>query len=201
VSSAPQHGGAAIPGYDYGTAKSAKSPVSLEELRQLEQTVGWSEADAAILQKYRAAFVEHAEEMVDSWRTVIGAQPPLAKWFFGPDGKADDGYKAAVKKRFVHWVVDVATRPHDQEWLNYQEEIGLRHTPSKKNVTDGAYTPPVVPLRYVVGFVPVVLPIRKFFEGAVKDAGELHALEQAWVKAVMLHVTLWARPFTRERLW
>jgi hypothetical protein len=201
VSAGAGGGTAAIPGYDYGTAKSAKSPVTMEELRELEETVGWGEADAAVMQKYRAAFVTHAEAMVDSWREVIGKQPHLAKWFFGPDGKADDAYKAAVKKRFVQWVVDVATRPHDQAWLDYQEEIGLRHTPAKKNVTDGRETPPVVPLRYVMGFVPVVLPIREFFEGTVKDMTELKALEWAWFKAVVLHVTLWARPFTREGLW
>jgi hypothetical protein len=192
---------AAIPGYDFGTATSAKSPVTMEELRELERTVSWGGADAAVMQKYRAAFEEHAEAMVDSWRKVIGEQPHLAKWFFGPDGKADDAYKAAVKKRFVQWVVDVATRPHDQAWLDYQEEIGLRHTPAKKNATDGAHTPPVVPLRYVLGFMPVVFPVRQFFEGTVKDQKELMALEWAWLKAVLLHVTLWSRPFTREGLW
>jgi len=37
-----------------------------------------------------------------------------------------------LKRRFVQWVVDVAIRPHDRAWLDYQEEIGLRHTPEKK---------------------------------------------------------------------
>jgi hypothetical protein len=70
--------------------------------------------------------------MVDSWRAAIGAQRHLARWFSGPDGKPDDEYKATVKKRFVQWVVDACLRPHDQMWLNYHEEIGLRHTPEKK---------------------------------------------------------------------
>jgi hypothetical protein len=30
---------------------------------------------------------------------------------------------------------DCSNRPHDRAWLNYQKEIGLRHTP------------PIVPLR------------------------------------------------------
>lgn len=34
-----------IHGYDYGTARAAHSPVTLDELRRLEQTVGWTTAD------------------------------------------------------------------------------------------------------------------------------------------------------------
>ena len=133
-----------IPGYDYARPQSAHSPLSMEELRQLEATVGWSEDDARILQRSGSIFKEKAEQMVDSWRSVIGAQPHLAKWFFGPDEKPDGEYKAKVKKRFVQRVVDACFRPHDQAWLDYQEEIGLRHTPAKKNQTDGTQTPPVV---------------------------------------------------------
>jgi len=101
----------------------------------------------------------------------------------------------------VQWVVDVATRPHDRAWLDYQEEIGLRHTPEKKNKTDGRQTPALVPLRYLLGFVPVVLPVRQFFKSAIADGRELEALESAWGKAVQLHVTLWCRAYTREGLW
>jgi Protoglobin. len=201
MNSSPGAKGAAIAGYDFGSPRSAKSPVSLEELRHLEQAVGWTEDDARVLKKYAAHFEAQAEKMVGSWRAVIGAQPELARWFFGPDGKPDDTYKAAVKHRFVQWVVDVATRPHDQAWLDYQEEIGLRHTPEKKNKTDGRQTPTLVPLRYLLGFVPVVLPVRRCFERVITDGGEIEALESAWGKSVQLHVTLWSRAYSREGLW
>ena len=190
-----------IPGYDYGTAASARSPLSMEELSQLEQTLGWTNEDARLLGKHADLFRSQAEPMVDAWRAVIGAQPHLWKVFAGPDGKPDDAYKASVKRRFVQWVIDVATRPHDEAWLNYQEEIGLRHTPEKKNKTDGHRTPPVVPLRYLVAFLPVVTDVRRFLQPAISDASELAAVERAWVKAVHLHVTLWSRPYTREGLW
>jgi hypothetical protein len=201
MTSVPASGQPNIPGYDFGSPQSAKSPLSIEELRHLEQTVGWTDNDAELLKKHAAHFEAQAEKMVDAWRAVIGAQPQLAQWFFGPDGKPDDQYKAAVKRRFVQWVVDVATRPRDRAWLDYQEEIGLRHTPEMKNKTDGRQTPAVVPLRYLLGFVPVVLPVRRFFENGFTDGSELDALERAWGKAVYLHVTLWTRAYTREGLW
>lgn len=190
-----------IPGYDFGTPRSAQSPLSDEDLRNLEQTIGWSNADRDILLKHSSLFEQQAETMVDAWRSVIAAQPHLSHWFVAPDGKPDDDYKARVKRRFVQWVIDVAMRPHDRAWLNYQEEIGLRHTPAKKNTTDGRQTPPLVPLRYLLGFIPVVLPIGKFFSASIRDESELSRLEAAWTRAVLLHITLWSRPYTREGLW
>ncbi len=190
-----------IPGYDFGTRKSAESPLTDEDLRNLEQTVGWTNEDRDILLKHAALFQHQAETMVDSWRSVIAAQPHLSHWFVGADGTPNDDYKARVKRRFVQWVIDVALRPHDRAWLNYQEEIGLRHTPAKKNLTDSKQTPPLVPLRYLLGFIPVVLPIRKFFSVSISNNEELARLETAWTRAVLLHITLWSRPYTTEGLW
>jgi len=190
-----------IPGYNFGAPEVAQSPLSSEDLLHLEQTLGWTLADEQLLRKHAVLFEAQAEHMVDSWRAVIGAQPHLAHWFVGPDGQPDDEYKVRVRRRFVRWVVDVATRPHDRAWLNYQEEIGLRHTPAKKNKTDSRHTPPVVPLRYLWAFVPVVTEVRSFFESAISDSAELTALERAWTKAVHLHVVLWTRAYTSEGLW
>lgn len=92
-------------------------------------------------------------------------------------------------------------RPHDRAWLNYQHEIGLRHTPAKKNKTDGSETPPVVPFRYLLAFVPVVLPIRQFFSADISDEDDLNRLQDAWAKAMLLHITLWSRAYTKDDLW
>jgi Protoglobin len=190
-----------IPGYEFGSLQSAKSRLSMEELRQLEQTLGWTGEDERLLRKHIEFSRSQAESMVDAWRAVIGAQPHLAQWFVGPDGNPDNEYKARVKGRFVQWVVDVAARTHDQAWLDYQEEIGLRHTPQKKNKTDESHTPANVPLRYLIAFVPVVTDIRRFLAAVIEGAAELAAVESAWTKAVHLHVTLWSRPYAKEGLW
>jgi hypothetical protein len=197
-----EHNSNQIPGYDYGSADVARSPLSVEELRELEQTVGWSEVDAEVLQRHVGIFEQHAEEMVEVWREAIGSQPHLVKWFFGPDGKRDAEYAAKVKPRFVQWVLDVALRLHDRAWLDYQEEIGLRHTPDKKNKTDGRQTPPLVPLRFLLAFVPVVtMGARPFFVRHAITGQELRELEDAWSKAVQLYVVLWARPYAKEGMW
>jgi len=175
VTSEPQ-----IPGYEFGSAESALSPLSAQDLLRLEQTLGWTAADEQLLREHAELFEAQAEQMVNSWRAVIGAQSHLSQWFAGPDGKADEEYKARVKRRFVQWVIDVVTRLHDQTWLNSQEEIGLRHTPEKKNKTYGRHTLPLVPLRYLLVFVPVVTDVHRFLRTRITDPGELAAVERAW---------------------
>lgn len=187
-------------GYAYGRVE--RSPVSLDELRKLMDTAGLDDAAVRALREAGEILAPHAEAMVDSWRSVIGGQEHLAKWFHGPDGKPDDTYKAAVKPRFVRWVADLCTRPFDQAWLDYQHEIGLRHTPAKKNQTDGAATPPVVPLRYLIAFAARVTDTaRDQLKQAGVDGPRLERMHSAWTKAVILSVTLWSKPYTREDLW
>ena len=140
--------------------------------------------------------------MVDGWRSKIGAQTDLAKWFFGPEGKPDDAYKAKVKPRFVRWVIDLCERPFDQDWLDYQNEIGLRHTPARKNVTDHAATPSVVPLRYLIAFAAeVIVSARDVLARASVPPDEVDRLHAAWTKAVLLSVALWSRAYSQKDLW
>jgi hypothetical protein len=80
--------------------------------------------------------------------------------------------------------------------------IRKRSDCEKKNQTDGAHTPPLVPLRYVLAFVTTVTTeSRRFFVEAGISGEELQKLEDAWAKTVHLHVTLWARPYLKEGLW
>ena len=191
-----------IHGYDYGTTRAAHSPITLDELRMLEQTVGWTKEDADAIAMAGEVLAGQEEGMVDSWRSIIGEHEHLAKWFFGPDGKPDEAYKAAVKKRFVRWVSDLCRRERDQAWLDYQEEIGLRHTPAKKNRTDEAQTPNVVPLRYLLVFAgPVIMGARAFLAKKRHPQAEVERMHQAWTKSFLLTLTLWSRPYARDGLW
>jgi hypothetical protein len=191
-----------IHGYDYGTVHAARSPVTLDELRELEATVGWTSDDDQAIAMAGEVLAGQEEAMVDSWRAIIGDHPFLTKWFFGPDGKPNEAYKAAVKKRFVQWVADLCRRERNQAWLDYQEEIGLRHTPAKKNKTEGAHSPDVVPLRYLWAFAgPVISGAREFLRDKGHSAAEVERMHQAWTKSVLLTLALWARPYVRDGLW
>jgi hypothetical protein len=191
-----------IPGYTFGSGSVPHSPVSLDDLRALEADSGFDDEARAWLQRASAILRPRAERLVDKWRSVIAAQPDMAHVFFGPDGQPDEAYKAAVKKRFVQWVIDSCERPHDTAWLDYQEEIGKRHTPDKKNQTDNTQTPPVVPLRYLIAFSAVVCTtLRPFLEEGGCNTSEIQSIQDAWTKSMLLHLALWSRPYVAGCLW
>jgi hypothetical protein len=41
----------------------------------------------------------------------------------------------------------------------------------------------------------------QFFAESIDDGNELKKLQDAWAKAVLLHVTLWSRAYVQEELW
>lgn len=187
-----------IPGYEYGAVP--HSAVTLEELRQLEESAGWTVQDAECLRQAGEALSEQAERMVDEWRAAIGRQPHLLASFLGPDGRPDDAYRAAIKRRFVQWVSDICLKPRDRKWLDYQEAVGLRHTPAGKNRTDGGDTPSVVPLRYLIAFSTVVTAsLRPYL--TEMDEQQLQKVQVAWNRAVTISIALWARPYASPGLW
>ena len=81
-------------------------------------------------------------------------------------------------------------------------EIGKRHTPLKKNRTDEAHTPDVVPLRYTVAFTAgVTTTIRTFAAGKSLTPEDVAQFQDAWSKAVILQLALWTRVYARDGLW
>lgn len=192
-----------IAGYDYGTKEVGISPVSMTELELLKQTITLDSDDLRYLRMAGQVLEPQTDSIVNAWSGVISSTPHLAVYFKHADGKTDEQYKARVKERFKQWIADVCCKPYDQNWLNYQHEIGLRHTHEKKNKTDGAETtPPHIPLRYLIAFTAVVNDTIKSF--LTKNGHSLSVIEKmhkAWCKAVLLHVTLWSRAYCSENHW
>ena len=191
-----------IAGYTYGKKEVPVSPVSMKELELLKQTVTLTEEDISYLHQAGDLLENQTEEIINVWRGVIGSNPHLVHYFTGKNGKPDENYKSRAKERFKQWIIDVCHRPYDQEWLNYQHEIGLRHTHVKKNVTDGSSAPPHIPMRYVIAFTAVInSTIKPFLSNNGNAQEEVEKMYQAWCKAVILHVTLWSRAYVAERDW
>src|SRR5215217_8227410 len=103
-------------------------------------------------------------EVLDLWYGFVGSHPHLIRYFASPDGEPNARYLERVRERFKRWILDTCRRPYDQQWLDYQQEIALRHTRAKKNRTDGAdETPEHIPLRYVIAFVyPITSTMEPF---------------------------------------
>ena len=141
-----------LAGYTYGTPAVARSPVSLAELALLEASVGWSSADAEALRKASVILEDQIDAILDTWLSPVRSTPFLAAYYGTLDGRTiDERYFTDVRARFGQWIRDTCNRRHDQAWLDYQHEIGLRHHRAKKNRTDGMATTPHTPLNLLMG--------------------------------------------------
>lgn len=190
----------AIPGYDYGASTVARSPLTLAELEDLKKALLWSEEDVRYLRLVGEVLADQVEKVLDVWYGFVGSQPHLVRYFFDIHGQPIGEYLSAVRKRFGQWILDTCQRPHDQDWLNYQYEIGLRHHRTKKNQTDGVEAATkVVPLRYLIAFiVPITATIREFLANKGHSATEVDKMYHAWFKAVTLQVALWCQPYAKQ---
>ena len=191
-----------IPGYTKGTGAVARSPISDEEFEQLKQTVLWGDEDDRHLRAAGEVLEDQIEDVLDVWYGFVASHPHLARSFGGADGRLHPGYLAAVRGRFGQWIRDTCSARYDRGWLDYQEEIALRHTPAKKNRTDGVPSADThVPFRYLVAFiVPISATIRPFLANKGHGGDDLEKMYSAWFKSVTLQVALWSRPYTKEGL-
>jgi Protoglobin len=188
-----------IPGYTYGTDAVPRSPVSSEELKLLQQTLLLGEDDLRALRRSKDVLAPHVESVLDVWYGFVGANPHLLAAFTGPDGQPNQNYLAAVRRRFGRWILDTAGAQFDRPWLDYQHEIGVRHTRRGKNRTDGVQAADQIPLRYVLALlIPITATLKPFLAEGGATADDVEAMHQAWVKAVLLQVILWSQPYVRE---
>lgn len=191
-----------IAGYDYGAKELATAPVSMKELDLLKQTITLDSEDERYLRMAGDVLENQTESIVNGWRGVISSLPHLSFYFKDAQGNINEEYKTRVKERFKQWIIDVCRKPYDQDWLNYQYEIGLRHMHAKKNQTDNAEAPPYIPMRYVLAFTAVVNDtIKPFLAKKGHSLGVIEKMHKAWSKAVLLHVTLWTRAYCTGDEW
>jgi hypothetical protein len=188
-----------IPGYTFATAGVARSPVTAEDVDLLKATLLWTEDDDRSLAMAGEVLADQVDDVLELWYGYVASHPHLVHYFAGPDGRPIGEYLERVRRRFAQWVRDVCTRPHDDAWRDYQEEIGLRHTRAKKNQTDGVDSVPEIDLRYMVAFTfPITATMRSFLAAKGHGPEEVDAMHAAWFKAVVLHVCLWCRPYAAE---
>lgn len=194
---AGQHAAPAIPGYTLGSADVARSPLSEADFELLKTTLLFTDDDVQALRLAGEVLDGQIEDVLDVWYGYVGANAHLLHYFSGQAGAPNPDYLAAVRRRFGQWIRDTTAARYDAAWLDYQYEIGLRHTRIKKNRTDGVQSAaPVIHLRYLIAFIyPITATLRPFLAGRGHDAAQVEAMYQAWFKAVTLTTVLWTQPF------
>jgi hypothetical protein len=189
-----------IPGYTAGSPALAPSPVGLADLEKLKAALLFTDEDAAALQRSLPILRPQVDAILDVWYGFVGSHPFLAASFAKGDGpELDIEYLAAVRRRFGQWILDTAGSNYDSAWLAYQNEIGLRHHRTRKNLTDGAASSPIVEFRYLPALiVPITTTLKPFLASSGASSEEVEAMHAAWIKSVTLQVILWSRPYVKE---
>jgi hypothetical protein len=190
-----------IPGYTYGAAEVARSPVTIQQLGNLQVSAGATEEDQSYLRLTGEVLADQTEQIVHQWRSgIIASIPNLARHSRTPDGKPISEYLAKSNLRFQQWILDTCLRSCDQDWINYQQEIALRHTAVKKNKADGVRSTPYEPLRDVIAFIAVMNEtIKPYLAAKGNSAEEVDKMHRAWCKSMQLQLALWVGPYTDAR--
>jgi hypothetical protein len=186
-----------ISGYSYGRAEVASSPVSVEELGALKGSAGFTDEDERYLRLAGEVLRDQTEQIVHHWRNrIIASIPSLAKHSRTPEGEAIPAYLEKSNARFRQWILDTCLRPYDQDWINYQQEIALRHTSFKKNEVDGVRSSAYVPLRDVIAFTAVMNEtLKPYLAAKGNSADEVEKMHIAWCKSIQLQMALWIGPY------
>lgn len=177
-----------------------RSPLTVADLDRLRQVVLLGDDDLAALRQSLPILEPQVEQILDVWYGFVGSVPHLLHYFTDAStGKPDGDYLAGVRKRFGQWILATARANYDQQWLDQQHEIGLRHHSTRKNRTDGARSVPIVHFRYLPALVyPVTATLKPFLEKGGHDAAAVDRMHQAWIKSVLLQTILWSHPYVHD---
>jgi hypothetical protein len=189
-----------IPGYSYGSSEVPPSTVSLAELEELKVTVNFMSEDERYLRLAGEVLGDQTRQVVEHWRSgIIASIPHLARHSRDSDGHPLPQYLARSNQRFEQWIRDTCLRPYDQAWLDYQQEIALRHTSLKKNQFDGVQSTPHVPLRDVIAFIPVMNEtIKPYLAAKGHSPQDVEKMHLAWCKSLQLQIALWTKLYATK---
>ncbi|MCS7127577.1 MAG: protoglobin domain-containing protein [Thaumarchaeota archaeon] len=192
-----------IPGYELGSPRLERFPVTREEFELLKKSIMIDDDDVKYLKMAGEVLKGQVEDVLDLWYGWVGSNPHLLHYFTDREtGKPIPEYLQAVRRRFGQWILDLCERGFDGAWLDYQLEIGRRHHKSKKNVTDRVNSVPHIPLRYMIAFIyPISATIKPFLAKKGHSSDEVERMFNAWFKAVVLSVALWSYPYSRDGEW
>jgi hypothetical protein len=95
-----------IPGYEYGAASVARSPLGLEELELLKQTVLFGAEDEEYLRVAGGVLEDQVEDVLDVWYGFVADHEHLVRYFSDAEAQPDAEYLGRVRRRFGRWILE-----------------------------------------------------------------------------------------------
>lgn len=189
-----------VPGYAFGNPDLARAPYSTADLAALQKALLFTQDDVEALRQSKPILADQTDAILDVWYGFVASTPELVVYFSDVrTGRPDAAYLEAVRKRFALWILDTADANYDQAWLDWQYEIGLRHSRVKKNRTDAVNSVPQVNFRYLPALtIPITTTLKPFLARTGAPAEAVDRMHAAWVKSVLMQAILWSHPYVRD---
>jgi hypothetical protein len=122
-----------IPGYDFGDESVPDAPISMAEFERLKDTVMWSAEDDEYLRMAGETLEPQVDDMLDRWLGFLSTFEFMNDYRRDADtGELIEEYGERSRPRYGQWIRDTCDTPYDEDWLDYQFEIGRRTTASKR---------------------------------------------------------------------
>lgn len=184
-------------GYRLNDPTLPPAPIAAADFENMKRAALFGEADIQALRRSHDLLAPRTEEILDVWYGFVGSHDFLLASFVDTQtGQPLGDYLGRVRARFGQWILDTAKAEYDAGWLAWQIEIGRRHHRVGKNTTDGARASAIVLYRYLPLLAqPIVDTLRPFLSADGVSRDEVDAMQNAWRKAVLLQLTLWAHPY------
>ena len=146
---------------------------------------------------------DQVDAILDVWYGFVGANPHLLHYFTRPsDGRPNEAYLAAVRKRFGDWILDTANGSYDDAWRTKQVEIGRRHHRTGKNKTDGVEAVDHIHLRYIILLTyPIWATLKPFLSKKGHTTDDVDKIHQVWLKSLLMQIALWSVPYVKDGDW
>ena len=192
-----------IPGYDFGEDSVPAAPIDMAAFERLKRTVGWTDADDEHLQLAGEVLAPQVDDILDRWLGFLDDLEFMEEYRTDVDtGEVIEGYAERSRRRYGQWIIDTCDTPYDEDWLDYQFEIGRRHHRTGKNETDDVNAVPHIHLRYITPLIYLhTATIREFLAAGKHPPETVDRMHKAWFKSVVLQVTLWSYPYTVDGDW
>ncbi len=192
-----------IKGYVYGKAEVPKAPISKEELKLLLDSALWTQEDEENRKIIGEVIKENMSDMLNQIVSYFGSRDYLIYYFKDERGETTETeYVNNTVDRLAQWLLDICFRPIDENFVNYQYLIGIRHTFDGKGKADNVKTIPHIPMRYMITCIfPVTAVIRSFLERKFDDPKIVEKLYDTWFKLQVITTAFFCAHYTKEGWW
>src|ERR687898_1399300 len=100
-----------IAGYEFGTRSVVRSPLGIEDLDLLKQTVLFGEEDEEHLRMAGDVLEDQVEDVLEVWYGFVGDHQHLIRYFSDAEGRPDTEYLWRVRGGVGQWGLDTFKRP------------------------------------------------------------------------------------------